>query len=503
MEKVKNKALLLLVFAALMAFFSCGPESGDEEGSTAYILSVRPGDRGYEVSTNGGDLGGGWEVDYPGVTAYYANHSVRPKNVAISANGETLTMKLCSDSQSDIERLWMKVKVSGDAELVTLPDSADRNGKAVFVIGPLEANGCRTVNLDFNLTGDRYEVRLFLMEVMERLAYITDKHDPDRRLFADLVTMNADKTGYYRFSKNMEPTRHLFPAWSPGGEWIAYNRLEDVEMGGETLKREQLFIAHPDGGSFRHVSEGLFFASEAFFNPTGKLIIFDCKWDDVQGSEICMYDVRTEMVFPFITGDGYYNGLAFYGRWSPDGKHLVFGCWGPDNTKKTRTWMHVRLNPRTGDTLDVPEPILKGDKDVKKPDGNNYSMFVENWAWAPDSRHAAIEVYQYRSWNLIFRGLAIVDLEEIMNSSLPDVPDLVQVADHSVGGHAENPRFNSDGSRLYFDHFVDGNVADVQYVELENYQPVSGRISLVENGHYNRNPAPFPVILETYYPNGL
>jgi|GEM_PF-4073401 len=506
MEKVKNTVLLVFLFAGLFALSACGSESGDEEGRTAYVLSVRPVGGGYEVSMDGGDLGGGWEVDCPGITAYYANHRAKPKKPSISASGETLTMKLCSDSQSDIERLWMKVKVLGDADLATRPDSVDSKGKAVFVIGPLEAKGCRTVKLDFNLTGDQYEVRVFLMEVMERLAYITDKHDPDRRLFADLITMNADKTGYYRLSKNMAPTRHLFPAWSPGGEWIAYNRLEKVELNGKTYDREQLYIAHPDGGSFRHVSRGYFFGSEARFNPTGNLIIFDCKYDDEQDSDICMYDIRTDTTTRFITGEDYYSGNAYYGRWSPDGEHLVFGCWGPDDSQKVRTWMHAPMNPRTGDTLGVPEPILKTDVVEQKSDGKYYYTFVENWSWAPDSKHAAIEVYQYKlksSWKLIFRGLAIVDFEEIMNSTLPAVPDLVEVADHFAEGHAQNPRFNSDGSRLYFDHFVDGNVADVQYVELENYQPVTGRTNLVENGHYNRHPAPFPIILGTFYPNSL
>ncbi len=509
-HKTASRVFLLLV---LFILCSCPFDSGDEDGQMAYTISVHPGDRGYEALVKGGDIGGGWEADYPGVTAYYANHSVRPENVSVTPSGDSLTMKVCSDSRSDIQRLWMNLAVSGEADLATVPHSVNRQGENVFVIGPLGGKGCRTVILDFNLQGDAYNIRVFFLEILERFAYISDRRDPPARFLTDIYTMNMDNTGAFRFTESMEDTRHVFPAWSPGGEWIAFNRLEEVPCKGDTDSREQIYIAHPDGGSYRHVSEGMYYASEADWNPQGKLLTFDCKQNCGEYNDICIYNTRTDTATTFISGDSlYYNNNAYYGRWSPDGEHYVFATWGPYGGTKTRTWMHVPVNPRTGDTLAQPKEILRGNKFVEKSPGTYYRLFVDNWAWAPDSRHVAIEVYEYKyknswsGWRVNFEGVAIVDFEEIMNSSLPAVPDLlakVPPPGESEGGRYMNPAFSSNGTRLYFDHFIGGDLADVEYIELDEYNTTSGINDLVADGNYNRHPAPFPVIHATFYPNGL
>ncbi|MFO8058607.1 MAG: hypothetical protein R6V10_15080 [bacterium] len=504
--KISRIAAWTFLPVVFFALFSCGSESGDKDGETAYTISVHPSGSGYAASLRGGEVGAGWEADYPGVNAYHANHSVYFRDIMVTPDGESLSFKLCSESKSDIDRLWMNVKVNGEAQLSTVPDSVNKRGGNVFVIGPLQAGQCRITGLDFNRQGDSYELKLNFYRIMERIAYTTDRRDPADMWLKDVMSMNLDKTDKYRLSRYGHDGWHGYPAWSAGGEWLSYVRKEYVKCNGSNDLREQLYMSHPDGGSLRHVSEGIYYATKPRFHPGGKLLTFDCEWDCGQDFDICIYDTVAETVRTFISGQDYYNGNAFHGRWSPDGEHFVFACWGTDPTVQTRTWMHVPVSPQSGDTLSQPVAILQGDVYRKKSDGYYYKLFVGNWEWAPDSRHAAVEVYQYKytgSWKLSFRGLAIVDFLEIMNSTLPAVPDLVKVADHNEGGYAENPSFSPDGSRLYFDHFVDGRLADIQYVELENYKPVSGRKNFLANGFSNRHPALFPKIIATFYPHNL
>ena len=98
------------------------------------------------------------------------------------------------------------------------------------------------------------------------------------------------------------------PAWSPDGKAIAFARRRDAA--------NAIFVVDASGGRPAKVYDRQG-ACEPHWSPDGRLLVYETE------THICT-------IRPDGTGNRlvtYYGGVQRYGRWSPDGRHIIF-CQG-------------------------------------------------------------------------------------------------------------------------------------------------------------------------------
>ena len=140
-----------------------------------------------------------------------------------------------------------------------------------------------------------------------------------------MLSSNPDRYQVTRDSVQPNST----PDWSPGAEWIVFERLVPYNCMGSIHNRSQVFIAHPDGSNVTQISQGMYQAGFASFNPTGDLLAYDCRLEcDGVGyaTNICLYDLATGTQTQMISGVGYQTDIVNSPTWSPDGNYLIYSA---------------------------------------------------------------------------------------------------------------------------------------------------------------------------------
>ena len=101
------------------------------------------------------------------------------------------------------------------------------------------------------------------------------------------------------------------PAWSPGGDWIAFTS--------ERAGPANLFRMHPDGSDVERLTADAAYDDQAAFSPDGRQIAFVST--RAEGfANLWVLDLATRKARPLTTG----HGGDFRPAWSPDGRWIAF-----------------------------------------------------------------------------------------------------------------------------------------------------------------------------------
>ena len=501
-----------------------GPDRKDNSStySSYFIITVTNPGSGNQASVYTATSTDTTRAPNPGVSAYWANPKLLVQNPVVSPGGGTVTFNIVSRYGQTIKRVWM-LAWARDATLTSPPRLVNSIGDNIYIVGPLEASSTKSFSLSVgSFPPAGYKLYLDFVEVQERVAYTSDRVDPPSQFQMDIFTVTGDTTSSDRYRVTTDSTLgSMNPVWSPMGEWLGYLRGEYVTCvdGGtiENLYRQQLYIVHPDGSNRRKVSEGAFNSGTYSFNPRGSLIAYECRLDcrfSSPDTRICLYNVTTGQRGTMFNGNGFYNNVVVYPRWSPNGQIVVMLSY---DQSLRQNWRYAIVNPLTGATIQSPR-VFAGPA-AQDADNYFYRLIILDWAWGPDSRHAAVECYKQKcsvknvncdysgdSWETPFWGLAIIDFKDVLDAaSLPICPDLTKIINSNSNNEPAEPAFREDGLRLFFERFHNSQWCDIQYVKLENYNTMTGnpdpnRTDFISDGYYNSTPGLFPPAFANFFP---
>jgi Tol biopolymer transport system component len=129
----------------------------------------------------------------------------------------------------------------------------------------------------------------------------------------DLFIVAADGTGLRKLTS--DPARYENPAWSPGGEWIAFEKGKGEDWG--------LYLIRPDGSDLQQVEgHNLFHPS---WSPDGKrLAVVTGDEPEYYGAILELRNGKPERFTP----KGFNVGSV---KWSPDGAAIAFDAVIGDN----------------------------------------------------------------------------------------------------------------------------------------------------------------------------
>jgi dipeptidyl aminopeptidase/acylaminoacyl peptidase len=124
----------------------------------------------------------------------------------------------------------------------------------------------------------------------------------------DIWTVNADGTGLRRLTTN--PAHDFDPAWSPGGQMIAFRSERDGN--------NEVYVMRSDGSRQRNVSRDRHDDWGPTWSPTGQ-VLWNCALKLTFGFHACV--VRPDGSNRHrLRLDRYFE----YGAWSPGGSKIVF-----------------------------------------------------------------------------------------------------------------------------------------------------------------------------------
>lgn len=508
---MRHRLTLLLGIAlavVLLGGEACKQRGSEDDGSALITLYVLP-------NAGGGYRGGvfpaaahsGWQVPYPGLLCYRANHLIVVSNVRVNFDGTLVSFNISSLSASPFNTLWFKLFLSRGATLQSRPQVVNGRGENIFVVGPLAAYGKVTMTLRVTPPAQGGYILYFdFLDVRDRIAYSSDGRSGGVAGHSEIFTINPDGSGPFQVTRD-SPGLNQNPAWSPQGEWIAFDRETPADCGGNTVMSSQVFIVHPDGSNLTQVSQGMFSASSPAFNPNGQLLAFQCRpaCDAISTAvNACLYDLGKDAQRPLFSGTGFDQDQVLLPRFSPDGQYLVMRA--DEAGTGASQWVYAPMDPLTGDSLGSPAAFLNGDRQRVLPDGFTYRLEARDFSWGPDSSHAVVEGDYLRwdagagDWIADFTGLAVFDFAALLAGPLPEVPDITRVVDAGDGA-AGAPDFDRSGALLWFDSPALAR-SDLEYAALEAYAPVSypRRSVTLADGFLNRSPAPRSPALPAFFP---
>jgi hypothetical protein len=262
--KMQKATLLRSVLVFILSMFcACGGGGGKGGGkaggggNTTYSINI---DGMYAVSVIPPGIFNP-VVDYAGINAVRAFSDVEV-GASLNAAHDTLTIEITDTGGHPIKRLWAIAVESTNAELDN-PDSVNKLGQPVFVFGPYATTGSVSRDIQIKITAVPATIQLDLLEVNDRIAYSSSKgYVLEQRIW----TIDQDGTQPYLVeSGDTGDLVQTTPIWSPGMEWVAYG---EVYMG-----NSEIYIMHPDGGSWRLVSPSGEWSEQPSFPPSGKNLV--------------------------------------------------------------------------------------------------------------------------------------------------------------------------------------------------------------------------------------
>ena len=212
--------------------------------------------------------------------------------------------------------------------------------------------------------------------------------------------------------------RQASPAWSPDGQWIAFQSDKDGN------EQWDIFVVSPKNGDVVNLTNSPEISEESpTWQPHGRLLAITVRPKDASSAEIATLDVLTRRVRKLTTDTpkDHFNSDPV---WSPDGKQVAYRqvtANGKDSdvfVVEVATGHSTRLTPHTGEHL--------------------YSLA----AWSPDGKKLLISSDAANG----FRNIALLDVAS------KQVQWLTKDKWDSLPGS-----FTSDGRRLSWTTNLDGN----------------------------------------------
>src|SRR5207253_7651575 len=155
------------------------------------------------------------------------------------------------------------------------------------------------------------------------------------------------------------------PAWSQGGDWIAFTS--------ERAGSADLYRVHPDGTGLERLTDDPAFDDQAAFSPDGRQLVFVTTRSGGT-ADIWILDLQTRRPRALTSGPG----GDFRPSWSPDGEWIAFSSDRGDSAP----FAHGRW-----------ERLQRADIYIIKPDGSGlqaltaHGNFCGSPKWTGDSRH--------------------------------------------------------------------------------------------------------------------
>jgi len=113
------------------------------------------------------------------------------------------------------------------------------------------------------------------------------------------------------------------PAWSPDGNWIAFNSLPDSSRPGGPTNPSGIYLVHPDGTDWHRISPTATDNDQSpAWSPDGTRIVFARLASDWQTTHISsLWQMRPDGTDAEQLTTGYWDGHPIV---SPDGKQIAF-----------------------------------------------------------------------------------------------------------------------------------------------------------------------------------
>ncbi|GEM_PF-5969971 len=330
------------------------------------------------------------DVEYPGVSAERISKQVDVVPDCVSQDGQKVSFSVKNTGSKTFSCLWLVIKrVDSWVNLSSLPDAINRRDEPIFVFGPLDPDSQGMIELEFD-TGEfekSYTFQFDVLSISPRLVFTANPYD----LHQDTL-FSTDSPGNDLFRITREFRRNIDAAWAPGNEVLAFANFEKNGT-------FQIYTVHPDGSHLNRVTRDTPDRS-AFcpsFSPDGKHIVYGCDNRSSGSSRgICINSVLGDDEREIVSGQGQFQNQVFRPSWSPDGTKILYFARHP--VKYGRFYFFVQeINPETlelqGEPVQVNEVY---DGDTLYPDDPPYEneIYLPDGLspihWAPDSRHGVL-----------------------------------------------------------------------------------------------------------------
>lgn len=253
---------------------------------------------------------------------------------------------------------------------------------------------------------------------------------------AFLTTRDSSLASIYRMGVKGEdltllvsdmPIIATSPAWSPNGEWLAY----DIGQSGQS----DVFVVSYDGGEVRNLTDHPSANRFADWSPDSDKILFTSNRADLTTNYPVIYELIIESgeIAPLTTGEAA-SALA---SWSPDGSKIAFA------------------SDQDGD-VEIYVIDSDGGNLIRLTDSMGFDGFPE---WSPDGTKIAFVTFRDDNPEIY-----VMDSDGTNQINLTDDP----AQDASGGGFSWSP----DGSQIIFDTDRDGNY-EIYVMEEDGSNPTN------------------------------